>query len=134
MCLSSMSGRSVLTALNGVRMTGLVCCYSVLGWVTHCDAASCQPEGTNICQIGNSTNPMFHEVHTEILDLHLYRLRNLARHFSLPAGYLTSLSWLACPPSLFLSSSLSTAPQLSPSLSSPSLFPVQVSPFLFPTQ
>lgn len=50
-----------------------------------------------------------------------------------PTVYLTSPSWLACPPSPFPSSSLLTEHQLSPSLSFPSLSPAQVSPFLFPT-
>lgn len=58
-----MSDRNVLifpTALNVVTMNGLVCCYSAWGWVTHCDAASYQPERTNICQILHKSRLMQH--------------------------------------------------------------------------
>lgn len=51
------SGKAHLLKTSGqispsVEMTtGLVCCCYVSGWRSRCGAASCQPQGTNICQI-----------------------------------------------------------------------------------
>lgn len=92
-------------SLNGVMMIDLVCCYCVLGWGIHSDAASYQSQMTSISQT-------LHIIHINSLTDDLLKL------------YLTCLSWLVCPPP-FLSSGLLTEPRLSPSL-------VQVSLFLFP--